>query len=330
MCYVWFVIALAPGIQFQDPLLHDIALPLRATFHPMGFAVEIATNSPEIIDAARESWSRYAPLFESSPVSLRIVVEPEGGLAPEPKFRAQHGVVALAADRDNFGVCDTVSRRGFCFVTARTVAERPWFRWHFLEAITYVLLAQGEAAPVHAACVARNGRGVLMCGGSGSGKSTLAFACARAGWEYGGDDAAWIALRAGEPVAVGRCYQVRLRGDAPRLFPELAGYAVERRPNGRSAIEAPMADFPGIAVAQQARVGGLLLLDRRAGAAPRARAVEAEEIIDSLITDLPSYGPDATARSIRILAGLRGARAYRFEYDRLDEAVAALADLFGE
>src|SRR5262249_12100385 len=161
-----------------------------------------------------QSWARYAPGFTTEPVQLRVVVEPEGDLAAEPKFRAQRRCVLLVADRDNFGVCDATSRRGFVFVTARTVADRAWFRWHFLEAMAYVLLAQDDVVPVHAACVALNGTGILLCGASGSGKSTLAFACARAGWLYVGDDASWLLPDRDEPIALGRCHQVRLRGDA--------------------------------------------------------------------------------------------------------------------
>ena len=329
VCYLWFVTASAPETRLNDPLLYDIAMPLGATYHPLGFAVEVVSNSQDVLDAACQSWGRYQRAFETgAPIQLRIVVEVEGELPPEPKFRAQRGSVLLVADRDNFGMCDAAARRGFCFVSARTVADRAWFRWHFLEAMAYVLLAQKDVVPVHAACVVRNGTGVLLCGASGSGKSTLAFACARAGWQYAGDDAAWLLPDSDPPVAVGRCHQVRLRGDAPRLFPELAGYIAEPRPNGRLAIEAPLGDFPKITVAPQCRVGGMVMLDRRTGAAARARVVEPDEIVDSLIADLPSYGAEVTARYVRTVRGLGSARAWRLEYDRLDDAVAALSDLF--
>ena len=320
----------APAVETQlhDPLLHDVALPLSATLYPLGFAIEIVTNSQEVVDAGRESWGRYARAFDTAPVVLRILVEREGGLAREPKFRAQRRNVMLVSDRDNFGMCDSVQRSGYCFISAETVAHRAWFRWHFLEAMAYVLLAQEDVVPVHAACVALDGTGVLLCGASGSGKSTLAFACARAGWQYAGDDAAWLLPGSNELSAVGRCHQVRLRGDAPRLFPELAGYVAERRPHGRVAIEAPLADFPSVAVTQRCRIGGVVSLARRSGAPVSARRIPPDEIIETLLADMPSYGPEVTARYVRTARRLREARAYRLEYDQLDDAVKTLSELF--
>src|SRR5271168_4907051 len=38
----------------NDPLLCKMELPLRAVFYPLGFAVEISTNSQAVLDAAKE------------------------------------------------------------------------------------------------------------------------------------------------------------------------------------------------------------------------------------------------------------------------------------
>jgi hypothetical protein len=55
---------------------------------------------------------------------------------------------------------------------------------------------------VHAALVARDGRGILVPGHSGSGKSTVAVACLTAGWTYVGDD--WVCVgRAANDAYVG-------------------------------------------------------------------------------------------------------------------------------
>jgi hypothetical protein len=80
---------------------------------------------------------------------------------------------------------------------------------------------------VHAALVARSGRGVLIGGPSRAGKSTTALACLRAGFDYLGED--FVGLE--EVDGLFRGYSlygsVRLEhGHLERCFPDLAGYAV--------------------------------------------------------------------------------------------------------
>src|ERR1700740_1731766 len=39
-----------------DPIGCDFNLPLKGVFHPLGFTVEIATNSDPVLEAAEEGW----------------------------------------------------------------------------------------------------------------------------------------------------------------------------------------------------------------------------------------------------------------------------------
>src|SRR4029077_19439661 len=119
-------------------------------------------------------------------------VQPQGDLAPEPVFRGQGHNFSIVSDRDNFAFYDSGPMSGCCFVSEKTVQARSWFRYYFLETMVYMLLAQRYVVPVHAACVARDGSGVLLCGNSGAGKSTLSFACARAGWTFLTDESTWL------------------------------------------------------------------------------------------------------------------------------------------
>jgi hypothetical protein len=41
-----------------DPLLSDVQLPLRRIYYPLGFAIEVITNSDEVFSAAASSVSR--------------------------------------------------------------------------------------------------------------------------------------------------------------------------------------------------------------------------------------------------------------------------------
>lgn len=309
-----------------DPLLHDVALPLRGTFYAVGFCVDIATNSVEVLEAAAESWGMYEPEFTSRPVELQIIVRP-GERAGEPVVRTRSHYFSIVSDRENFGAYDSATFFGYCYVTEKTVADRRWFRFHFLETMAYMLLAQQYVMPVHAACVAHGETGVLLYGLSGAGKSTLAWACARAGWTYITDDGVWLLPDSDDGTVLGQCRRIRFKPDAPRLFPELAGHVSQLRPNGKLSLEVSLDDFPRIHTASRCRVGCVVALHRTDGARAHADRIDASEVASMLLNDMPRYQDDVQARYESVVEKLLRVPCYRLTYCDPDEAVAALAEL---
>ena len=311
----------------NDPLLHELELPLRATYHPLGFRLNLASNSHHPLEAACEAWAGCPPEFAKRPLEIRIVVQPEGALADEPPaFHGRGDLFSMVYDRHNFGVYDAASLSGYCFVSEKTAANHLRLRMHFLEAMTYSLLALRYAVPIHAATVARGDSGVLFCGPSGAGKSTLSYACARAGWTLIADDATWLPTGHEGRIAVGRPSHVRFREDAPRHFPELTRYAAEQRPNGKLTIEAPTADFPALRTAARCRADHLILLDRRPGTA-RITPIPTADIVERLLADMPTYGERVWERFEHTVRRLLDAAAWRMEYETLEQALSLLADV---
>ena len=316
-----------PALTVIDPLLHEIDLPLAASYYPVGFPLNLSSNSRHVMEAACEAWGGGGPEFARQPLDIRMVVQPDGALAGEPPvFRGQGDLFSIVYDRHNFGVYDAASLSGYCFVSEKTAADHLLLRLHFLEAMTYSLLALRHVVPLHAATVAHSGAGFLLCGPSGAGKSTLAFACARAGWTLISDDATWMPSDHEGRLAIGRPSFIRFREDAPRLFPELARYVAEQRPNGKMTIEAPTADFPQLRTSAQCRADHLVLLHRRPGPS-RLAAVPSSEVIDGLRADMPTYGEHAWDRFQRTLDRLLGASAWRMEYETLEDALRLLSEI---
>jgi len=316
----------ALDIKRFDPLLHNLDLPLSGTYYPVGFRLDIATNSRDVLEAAAEAWGSFLPEYDAAPINLRISVQDGGDLAPEAVYRTQGGLFSIVSDRDNLACFDPRSMFGFCHLSAKTAADHAWFRWHFLEGIVYMMLAQERVTPVHAAGVERNGSGVLLCGNSGAGKSTLAYACARAGWTYIGDDSIMLLSNSDDRIGIGKPHQVRFCDDAPELFPELLPYTTRARPNGKIAMEVPTADFPQIRTAARCRIDAVVFLERRPGRAHVERIAQSE-VLDGLLQEGPSYGEEVFARHRRAVRRLAGMPAYRMRYDTLDEAVSLLAKL---
>ena len=118
----------------DDIILHDVPLPLRATFYPLGFPLELATNSEAILAAARQSWGLSCAEFSEPPVSLDLAVTGDESeqLPPQPRFRSHRHLMSIVSDAQHQVICDFSHGCAAGWVT-RSVAENPGFvRLHFL------------------------------------------------------------------------------------------------------------------------------------------------------------------------------------------------------
>ena len=78
------------------------------------------------------------------------------------------------------------------FVAGEHLAS-PWILSHRIFYVPVLEILRGRGAfYIHAGCVCKGKKCVLLCGGSGHGKSTLTYALARAGFSYMSDDAVFI------------------------------------------------------------------------------------------------------------------------------------------
>ena len=310
-----------------DPMLSDVELPLARTFHPAGFPLHLATNSPHVIDAACESWGEWDRMFDVEALHFRVVVRREGAVSPAPAYRVHAGLLSFIGDRDNFATADIARLTAAIFVSGQTAADRTLLRWLYLDAMAYMLLTQRYVVSLHAACVARAGAAILLCGRSGAGKSTLSVACARAGFTFLADDCTWILTGAATPVALGKPHQARLRADAARHFPELAGLPSRALPNGKVSMEVATSLLTGVTTATQSTVGRIVFLDRRVDAAPHLEPMKPSEVEGLLLADLPSYGPAVNAAHERTVALLSKLPAHRLTYTSLADAIRLLSQI---
>ena len=247
-----------------DPLLCKVDLPLRAVFYPLGFAFEITTNSQAVLDAAAQSWGHTKQRDRVPILRLRIGVTrgTSKNCPPAPVVRCQQNLLSMVADANNQAICDLNAGFAFAWLTEDAIRHPSYTRYHFIEAVALILISTSYATPIHAACVSRYGRGLLLCGDSGAGKSTLAYACARSGWRFTSDDSSYLKHNSHELRIVGNSHQLRFRPSARDLFPELQGRGVTPRAEGKPSIEVPTAELPGIATSDEALVHHIILLNR--------------------------------------------------------------------
>jgi hypothetical protein len=304
--------------------LHE-NLNLRGMFYPLGYGVEILTNHRAVLDAASSAWGHLAPRRHAPSVRVAFTIhgDDDAPCPPAPRpFKQQH-LLSLVADAHNHAVCDLDSSFAFATLHSAALAHPLYFRYHFLESMALVLIASRYAPALHAACVSRHGRGLLLCGPSGAGKSTLAYACARAGFTYTSDDASYLLTEADHPRVAGHSHKIRFRPHSRELFPELSHRELTPRLEGKPSIEVPTSDLPGILLAPDAAVHQLIVLRR----SPHVRAelipIETEEALEHLREGMYPVGP-IRERHLAALNKLNSLPAFELHYCDLDEATHLL------
>jgi hypothetical protein len=247
-------------------------MPYRSTFFPLGFPVEIMSNSLDVLEAAEQSWGNFLHRFDTAPLIFRLGVtsHPQGipSPPPAPLCRIQGHLISHIADQYNFVNCDLNTGFAFGWITEKTAKAALYLRYHILEAGALCMLAATRASALHAACVSSHGFGMLLCGDSGAGKSSLAFAGARAGWTFTSDDASYLLLDRDDPLIVGNCHQFRLRESGTLLFPELEGRPITPRAAGKPSLEIPTAELADISISESAQIRAIIFLNRREAMSP--------------------------------------------------------------
>jgi hypothetical protein len=319
--------------QLLEPSKHMLDAPelgFVKTFYPLGFPATVRTDSKDVLDLYGSLWGKFQKQYGTEPIriAVQLVESDSSECPPAPSYRIMLPLMMCVADQDNYSIVNLDSCETN-IVVSRASLRFPLYAQYFFLSTPGCCISTRLTTPVHAACVALDGRGVLLCGDSGSGKSTLAYACARAGWTYVSDDGSYLLNGGSKRIVTGDCHQVRFRPSASELFPELQGLEITPRAAGKPSIELPTAGMPNIECAQSTRVDFIVFLNRRAGGAPQLVPYR-KDVARPYMRQTIFGSPESLAPQYEAIDRLLTAGVFELRYSDLDWATDRLRALVRE
>jgi hypothetical protein len=196
------------------------------------------------------------------------------------------GIFSIAASRSSVVAGDTRTGVVSGFVSDTVAGSGDFVRVTLLQSAFLQVAQSRSLVAIHAACLARDGRSLMLRGDSGAGKSTLAYAALLRGYALVSEDVVFLRSRGGLTAGRVAAADVELHGlpwtlhllpDAPGLFPELAGARQFERPDGRMKIGIRVNDrFPGQAQ-PSAPLGPLVFVERGRNDTPSLTPIDRVE-----------------------------------------------------
>jgi hypothetical protein len=164
-------------------------------------------------------------------------------------------------------------------------------RYEMIEFAVFTLAARAQQlVPLHAACIGRRNRGVLLMGPSGAGKSTVSLQCLSAGFDFLSEDSVFVAPES--MLATGVANFPHVRADSVNWLGSAGEAArIRRSPiiQRRSGVKKFEVDLRQgafrLAKSPLKIVSVVFLSARRAGTEPLLKPLSGAEVLNKLAAE---------------------------------------------
>ncbi|HJP98845.1 MAG TPA: serine kinase [Rhodanobacteraceae bacterium] len=204
--------------------------PLTTSKRVLGGFFRFESNHRELIDLVEAAYGGLPPqafpdITAEFRIGMRLLPRTAKSWAtepPRPRIQPEGDRIRAQIDASNHVLIDPARHRAQIVASEDMLQHAYHLRCELIEFAVFVLATRGIGlVPLHAACVGRNGRGLLLLGGSGSGKSTLALHGLLRGLDLLAEDAVFV--HPANLLATGVPNYLHLRSDA---LDHVAGDAV--------------------------------------------------------------------------------------------------------
>ncbi len=202
----------------------------------LGGDFEFESDSPELrrivewayADLPRHALGRKVPRFRVA-LALGARRLPPRGQTPRIDMISGADLLGATTAAADFAILSP-ERRAALIGVSRAMLRSPYHvRYELIEFTVFTLAARAQGlVPLHAACIGRGGRGLLLMGASGAGKSTASLHCLLRGLEFLSEDSVFVAPQS--MLATGVANFLHVRADALRFVPKAAATLIRSSP----------------------------------------------------------------------------------------------------
>lgn len=183
-----------------DPFLERVATPFGDRYHLLGSQFSLESNDRRLMRLCAHAFSglpRHRFPGGSDRLQIRLILhdtdaKPAGqrkGLVPALRTYGWNNVFCATMGPDTLALLNPQTGSGLIVVSKQVLAFPYELRYELIEFAAFVLAARRrDLVPLHGACIALNGRGLLLLGDRGAGKSVTSLACLADGFEFVAED----------------------------------------------------------------------------------------------------------------------------------------------
>lgn len=225
---------MAPDL-IADPFGEQMPIRSHKALQLLGARFEFESNSPELlrlVDAAYAGLPRHRLSAASPRLKVRLLLRPAKTSRPRGRFDAPPldmfsgaGFLGGATDTSDFVVLSPRERAALVVVSPQMMRFPYHTRYELIEFAVFSLASRSQGlVSLHAACVGRAGRGILLVGSSGAGKTTVTLHCLLQGFDILSEDSVFVAPDG--MLATGVANYLHIRADSLRWLKSAPDRAV--------------------------------------------------------------------------------------------------------
>jgi energy-coupling factor transporter ATP-binding protein EcfA2 len=187
-----------------DPFGERTRMLTRKQLHLLGARFQFESNSPRLlrlVDSAFAGLPRHRLSDIAPHLNVKLLLGPEErprankrSDPPPLSMFSGPGYLGGATEASNFIVLSPSTRSALVAVSRQMLRFPYHTRYECIEFAVFLLASRSQGlVSLHAACVGRDGRGILLMGPSGSGKSTVTLLSVLQGLDILSEDSVFVA-----------------------------------------------------------------------------------------------------------------------------------------